>query len=1192
MALKDNYQLLVEKLDQFIRKYYVNKLIRGALYSTGLILILFLGISLLENYFYFEPGVRKVMFYSFLSLSFLALAYWVFSPLLSYFRLGKIISHEQAANIIGDHFGNVKDKLLNILQLKKQSDSAAEQELILASIDQKSEEIKLVPFKSAINLGQNRKHLRYALPPLLLLLIILFAAPSIIKDSANRLIKNNKKFERPAPFSFAIDNENLEVVQFEDFPLSVSIEGEQLPNEVFIDIDNYQYRLSKEAANRFSYRFSNVQKNLDFRLFSPGVESEKFTLEVLKKPNILGFDVKLDYPAYTGRKDEELKSIGDLVLPVGTNIDWIFNAQHTDDVSIQFGSEETESIRRFSDDLFTHKRRAMHDELYKLFISNDALPNADSISYAISVIPDLYPSIQAEKFQDSLDNRLLFFVGEASDDYGLMSLSFNYRLKREGQPNGELTTIKLDKSPGKQIQYSHTFDLNELALKPGDEVAYFFEVYDNDAVNGAKSARTNLMLFNMPTAEEFEAMAEANDEQIKSDLQKALEESRKIQEDMKKMREKLLQEKEMDWQSRKELEKLLERQKELEKQIEDAKEAFEENLKNQDEFTETEQEIMEKQEQLQKLFEEVMDQEMQELMKQIEELMQKMEKDEALEMMEDFKFSDEEMEMELDRLLELFKQLELEQEMMEAIDKLEELAKEQEDLSELTEQSEQEHKEGEEQNEQKEGEQNQQKEGEQNEQKEGEQNQQKEGEQNEQKEGEQNQQEQNKQGEQNEQKEGKQNQQEQGKQDKPSQEDLEKKQEEINQKFEDIKEQMEEIDKKNEELESPRDMGDNQEQMEDIQQDLNNSQQQLQQQQNKKASQSQKKAAQKMQQMAQGMQQQMQAGQMQQMEEDMASLRQLLENLVGLSFDQEDLIDDFNKTSINTPKYVELVQDQFKLKDDFRLIQDSLQALSKRVFQIESYVTEKVADINRNMEESLGDLEERQKPQASDHQQRTMKNVNDLALMLSEVMNQMQQQMSAMMSGSQMCTNPGNPQQQGQGQPKDKMSQGQKSLNQQLQDLKKRMEQQGQGPSSEEFAKMAARQAALRKALREKQKEMQQQGQGNKQLQELIEQMDKVETDLVNKKLTNEMMKRQQDILTRLLEHEKAERQREFDEKRKAETAQQKERKLPPSIEEYLKKRESEIEMYKTVSPSLKPYYKILVEEYFKSLKPAEQSGR
>jgi len=327
----------------------------------------------------------------------------------------------------------------------------------------------------------------------------------------------------------------------------------------------------------------------------------------------------------------------------------------------------------------------------------------------------------------------------------------------------------------------------------------------------------------------------------------------------------------------------------------------------------------------------------------------------------------------------------------------------------------------------------------------------------------------------------------------------------------------------------------------------------------------------------------MQSGEMEQMEEDMKALRQLLENLVGLSFDQEDLIKNFSAVEINTPKYVALVQEQFKLQDDFRLVEDSLQALSKRVFQIESFVTEKVSDIKANMRESLKELEERQKLQAGEHQQRGMKNINDLALMLSEVMNQMQQQMSGMMSGDQMCTNP-NPNGKGGKKPSDKMSQGQQELNEQMKKMKDGL-QKGKGGSSKEFAQMAAKQAAMRKALREKQQELQKKGQGSKELQDIMDQMDKVEIDLVNKRLNNETLKRQEEIMTRLLEHEKAERERGLDEQRKAETATQKERKMPPSLEEYIKKREAEIEQYKTVSPALKPYYKQLVEDYFKTLK-------
>jgi hypothetical protein len=1109
MTSMNNYDLLIQKLDQFIRKYYINQLIRGSLYTVAVVLVLFLAFNLLEHQFYFSSGVRKVLFYSFLGVSALALVGWVLQPLLKYFRLGSVISHEQAATIIGDHFSNVEDRLLNILQLRQQSESTASRDLILASIDQKARTLEPVPFKNAIDLSNNKKYLRYALPPLLLLLILLVAAPSLIKEPTARLIRNNEDFERPAPFSFVLEEEALSVVQFEDYELEVIVEGDQLPAEVFIEVDNYQYRLSKEEANRFSYQFSNVQEATDFKLFSVGVESKDFTLDVLKKPNITGFEIELDYPSYTGRKDETLQNMGDLVVPVGTSIDWVFTAENTDDMAIQFfGEEERISVKRFSDDLFTLKRKAMRDGTYKLFVSNEDLPDADSVGYSISVIPDQYPSISVEKFEDSLNTKLYYFIGEATDDYGLRSVSFNYRVNRVESEGKEepLQRIPLDNPTGKATQYSYTWDLGELGLKPGDEVVYYFETFDNDGVNGSKSSRTGTMVYTMPTKEEFQQMEEENDQEIKDRLEKSLKESRQIQKDMKELREQLLQEKEMDWQNRKELERLLERQKELQKEIDQAKQAFEENLKNQQEFSEQDERIQEKQEKVQELFEEVMSEEMQELMEQIEELLQEMEKDDALEMMEEMEFSDEEMEMELDRMLELFKQLELEAEMEEMIDELEELAEEQEELSEETESGEK------------------------------------------------------------------------------DQEELQKEQEEINEKFDELQEKMENIEKKNEELEQPKQMGDQDEQMEDIEQDLNESQEQLEQQQNENAAKKQKSAAKKMKEMAQSMSMQMQSQAMDQMNEDMDALRQLMENLVGLSFGQEDLVADFAETEVNTPRYVDLVQQQFKLNDDFRLIEDSLQALSKRVFQIESYVTEKVMEIKGNMKKGLDDLEERKKPQASDHQQRVMKNVNDLALMLSEVMNQMQQQMAAMMPGNQMCNKPGGSGGKPGKVPQDKMSPGQQKLNEDMKKMKQAMEQGG-SPGSKEFAQMAARQAALRKALREKQKELQQKGQGSKALEEAIEQMNKIETDLVNKTLTNEMLKRQEEIMTRLLEHEKAERQREQDNKRKSETARNYERDLPPALEEYLRQREAEIDQFKQVSPSLKPYYKFLVEEYFKSLK-------
>jgi hypothetical protein len=1115
MSNKDNYNLLIDKLDAFIRKYYVNQLIRGGLYTLALVLLLFLGLNFLEYYFYFRPGIKEALFFSFLGVSCLSLFVLVIKPLMHFFKLGKIISHEQAARIIGDHFSDVKDKLLNVLQLRSQADTAISRELIIASVNQKSDEIRLVPFKQAIDLRKNRKYARYVLPPFLLLIVLLFAAPSLITDSTTRLLKYNQAFEKPAPFRFLIQNKSLDVVQYGEFPLEVKIEGEALPNEVFIMIDDLQFRLSKVDNSTFTYTFSNVQKDTPFNLFSGEVRSKEYELIVLKKPSLSDFQVKLNYPDYTGLPDEELSSIGDLYLPAGTYIDWVFNTENTDAIGLVFsGQKERIEARRFSDNLFTHRKRAMSDESYKLFISSSSLKDADSIGYSISVIPDLYPVIKVDKFQDSLNNKLIYFAGEASDDYGLVNLTFNYRIKTDDK-EGDLKSEKIVLPTGKNVDYTHVFDLQKLGLKPGDEVIYYFEVFDNDAVNGSKSSRTSLMVYAMPTVEQFEKMAEQNDNAIRELLKKSFQESKKLQEDMSKLYDRLLQKKELDWQSRKELEKLLERQKELEKNIEDAKQTLQENIKNAEEFAKPDEEVEEKQERLQELMDNAIPEEIKELMKQIEELMQELQKDNALEMMEEFKANEEQMELKLDRMLDLFQQLELENEMKQAVEKLRELADTQEEVAEETRKA-----------------------------------------------------------------DDKQKNMSPDEKD-ASQKELEQKQNEVNKKFDEIDKKYEDIRRKNQEMRRSKNIDDKREEREDIKEDLKDSKESIQQNQNQKANRKQKSAAEKMREMAGSMSSQMSGQQMEQMQMDMKAMRQLLENLVTLSFDQESLMQSFGPVEINTPKYVSLTQQQKNIQDNFKVVEDSLHELSKRVIQMESFLTEKVGDIKSNMRRSLDFLEERQKPQSLEQQQRAMKNLNDLALMLNEVMQNMQMKMAGMMSGNQQCDSPGDSPG---NEPKDKISEGQKELNEGLKKMKEGLEK-GMGGSAKDFAQMAARQAALRKALREKQKQLQQQGQGNQELEEIMEQMNKVETELVNKRLSNESIKRQQDILTRLLEHEKAEREREYDNKRKSETATEKQRRMPPSLEEYLKKREAEIEMFKTVNPSLKPYYKNLVEEYYKSIK-------
>ncbi|MBC8046360.1 MAG: DUF4175 domain-containing protein [Fimbriimonadaceae bacterium] len=1112
METNSNYSLLIQKLDAFTRKFYLNKLVRGALFFGAVVISIYLVFSFLEYNFYFSTDVRKILFYSFIAGSVVFISLWILTPLFKYFKLGKQIDHATAAKIIGAHFSQVEDKLLNILQLKETENSVASKELIEASINQKIETIKPVPFSLAINLNKNKKYLKYTLPPLAVLIFILFASPDILRDSNYRLLRNNTFFEKQAPFQFNISNKTLEVIQYNDYELNIKITGEALPDNVMVETSTGSYNMIKNSADEFSFTFNKVPSNTEFNLIANGFNSKEYTLEVIPKPAIINFDVRLNYPDYTRKKDEILKNAGDMIIPEGTDVSWIFNTENTELIDLIFPAEKTKATRDGKNN-FSFSKKIFNNQLYKISIANNRIISNDTIQYSIDVIPDAYPQINVQQFADSTDDKFLFFAGEINDDYGFKNLQFHYLLegtdvkgntftKKEGDEKISFINTSL-KNP-----FNYAFDLHQYSLQPGDRVTYFFEVWDNDGVHGSKSTRSSALQYIVPTKEELEEIREESNEEIKNSLEDVLSELDAIKKETEEMQDKLLEKKELNWDDKKKLENLLQRQNNAQQQIEDLKKEFEKNLSMQKEYMEPNPEILEKQEQLQEMFEEVLTDEMKKLYEEIQKLLEELTKEQSLEQMQEMNMNNEQLEKELDRMLELFKQLEMEQKMQETVDKLNELAKEQENASEQTE------------NKQSEKEQN-----------------------------------------------------------------IEN-QEDISKKFDEIQEDIDKLEEMNKELEDQKDLENTEQSEQQVEEEQQKASEQLQQSQKKQASQSQKNASQKMKEMAQNMQNQMQQMQMQQQQEDMNALRQLLDNLIKLSVDQESLMDELKNTKTNNPKYVDLMANQQKIKEDNKIVEDSLYALAKRVFQISSTITREMESVNNNIDKSLSQLSERSINQANMYQQLTMTSYNNLALLLDEVMQQMQQQMAQSMPGSQMCQKPGGESQ------LPSMGEMQKQLNEQLKKMKGEMENGQQKGSKEgmskELAEMAAKQAAIRDALQQMAKEL---GGGNtedgklaKQLQQIAEKMDQTEEDIVNKLLSDEMLKRQQDILTRLLEAADSERERKTDNERQSNTAKEVNRELPPAIEEYIKKRNSEIDLFKTMSPELKPFYKNLVEEYFRSI--------
>ncbi len=1114
--MADNYTILIQKLDEFIRKYYRNQLIKGAILFFSVFFISILLFTTAEFVGHFSPMGRTILFYGFVMLNVGVIGYFIMIPLLKLIRIGKVISHEQAAAIIGKHFGEIRDKLLNTLQLKKLVDSGGENiELIKAGIDQKIIQLRPIPFVTAIDLKKNRKFLRFALPPLLLILLLLAISPTFITRPSERIIHHSKVYIEEVPFQLLIQNKDLEAYQQEDFILKVKATGEKIPDELFLEKEGVSFKMTKDSKIMFSYTFKTLQKNEKFRLSNGNFSTQEYELKVFPRPVILNFQVEMNYPGYTGRKPEIVENTGDLIIPEGTSVKWTF---YTKDVEkVEFLLDSTlKSVPRKKSNAFEYSAVFGRSLRYSVKAINQWSKKPDSLAYNVTVIPDAFPVISVQEVRDSVLTSRLFFQGVIKDDWGFSGLTLHYTLFYNGdtaQKERHSENIPINKGVNQQ-PFFYSLDIRRFTQNPGDALEYYFEICDNDGIHGPKCSRTGLFQFKTPTLAEIEELTDKQEQTITKDLEQSIKEAKQIQKQIEELNRRLVDKNTLSWQDKKQVEDLLDKQKKIKDQLENIiKENQQKNLLEQ-QYKEVDPALVEKQEQINQLFNEVMDEEMKKMMEEMRKLLDKVDKDKVNEMLEKMKFSNKDLEKQLDRSLEVFKQLEFEKKLSETVDNLKKLAEKQDKLAESN------------------------------------------------------------------------------LNDAKSKEQLSKDQEDIKKEFEQAAQNLSDLEQKNKELEEPSNFPDTDKDKSEISKDMNESQQMMEKGKKKESGKVQKEASKKMQDLALKLENMQDAENEEQQGEDMEKTRAILENLLRVSFDQEELMNRTRNINRNDPKYLTIMQQQNDLKDDMSMIEDSLYALAKRQIMIKPFIMREAAAINQNIGAAVKNLNDRNITGAAANQQFVMTSVNNLALMLNEALKQMENnmQMQSKSKGNSSCSKPG-------GKGKGKMSmktmrQMQEQMNKQLQELKEGMKnkgqqgkqgQAGQKSMSEQLARLAAQQEAIRNQMKKYADQLNEEGdvKGGSGMNPTMKDMEQTEKDLINKRILQETIDRQEKILSRMLESEKAEQQREQEERRKSTEAKDQNYSNPASDFQYNRLKNQSVDMLKTVQPSYNYFFKTKINGYF-----------
>jgi len=673
--------IIYNKLDKFISDYYKLQLLRGFILTFTFVVFLFLLVVLGEFIFSFSSITRTILFYFLLSFYLVLFFYFILLPTSKVFKLSKVLSYKEAAQIISGKFLGINDKLINLLELigldgKTQYSKA----LTLASIDQKTSELQNFQFTEALDKKKNYEFLKYLGLVLFAFFMVLIFKPQIITQSTHHILNYKQEFVYTPELIFEIQNSNLNIEKGKNFKLDVKVSGDFLPANLKINFGGNSFFMEKVEADLYSYELKNLNNSLDVFFTTGKYNSKTYKLNVLPTPIINNLNISILPPSYTGEEPKIFNNIGDLTLLSGSIVKWEIETNSADALFFNF-SDSLLVKAAHAGDIFSYTKRFVKSADYSISVKNSFFEKSNFLKFSIKVIPDLFPSISLEKLNDTTNYSIVHFRGNINDDYGFSDLKFNYVII-ENDKKGKLNSIKVDFNKNLKSQmYYFSFDFSSLDLKPEQNIEFYFSIFDNDKPNGFKESKTVSEFFTVPSKQELDAFENAKSDEIKSKTEKSAELIDQLQKDIEKLKKNLVDEKTSNWEKTKmlnDINKKNEELKDLLKQISEENKAKNE-FKNS--FSESQEEMLQKQEEIQKLLEELMTDELRELMEQIKQLENEMNDDQMKELTEKLDMTYKDLEDQLDRNLELLKRFEVEQKVEEASQELEKLSEEQKELS-------------------------------------------------------------------------------------------------------------------------------------------------------------------------------------------------------------------------------------------------------------------------------------------------------------------------------------------------------------------------------------------------------------------------------------------------------------------------------------------------------------------------------
>lgn len=701
------------------RAAFGTRLRAGILGAVAAVLALALFITIFESLFRLPGTGRLVLLVLWILGSLAAIGYGLVWPFVQ--RFFTPASDERLAKRFAERLPSVRDRILNALQLLRRVDDNREGysvDLILEAGREVAEDIKPINPRDLPDKQPVRFFGRAFLATAGLSALMFAIFGGALVSAGERVLKPDEEFAAPPPFQLMVRPGTCMVLRGDSLAVTVTATG-KVPDEITLErlergkVASEPVTLKGNGEGHFKYTYRAVTTSFSYWAHSGRVKTERYDVSVRELPTVRSLSVRLVPPSYTGMETKKLEeNVGDISALYGTTAHLrIAATKRLSEGFIEFfkgkpplpGEEESvgaDTIPLAIEGIRAHgELRILQSGYYRIrLVDTEGLTDRDPILYRVAARPDEVPVVSLIEPARDLEVAAgvqIPVVCEATDDFGFTRMRLRYH--RASAFEADTATIPLSQfektdltfeSQGRaKIRSEYKWDLTPLDLLPEDQVEFFVEVWDNDALKGPKRAESIRRFLRFPSLQEiFEAQDQAQKARHIS-VKDLLDRSRELSEDIDRALEEYKSNPEMTWERKQEIQQMIEEQETMTQMLEDIAEALERTADQMQTRAMFSPETLEKFQELQKLLEEVMTPEMREALQKLQEAMQQANEDQIRKAMENFSMTQEQFEAALEKTLNILKQLQIEQKMDEITRRLDELAERQDALNEKQESS-------------------------------------------------------------------------------------------------------------------------------------------------------------------------------------------------------------------------------------------------------------------------------------------------------------------------------------------------------------------------------------------------------------------------------------------------------------------------------------------------------------------------